>query len=455
MEQFLNFLTDTENLIWVGFPLILLFGFYFSIKSGFVQIRKFPAVVKIFFSLLLQKRENDRGVHPMQAFFASIGGCIGIGNIVAICAAAQIGGPGALLWIWITAIIGMLLKYAEVYLGISYRVPNAKGGYNGGPMFFLRRVCKKSWLPNLVSLLLCIYGVEIYQFNVMTASIVTNLGFNQYAVILVLLFLVIFAGSGGVRRVGKISSAVIPIFLVLYIGMGMWILIQNITIIPQVLETVFVSAFSGHAAIGGFVGSSMILAMSQGIRKGCYTGDVGVGYASVIHSESSVQRPEKQAALVIFDIFLDTFMICTTSVLLILVTDVWQEPIHESLLVQTALGKYFPYMHIFMPFFLFLLAYSTIIAYFCVGLKCAELLSPKWGRSLYYVYAVSALLLFSFVDSRQAIAFMAITQAFLLMINCYGIFRLRHEVKYTFDLSDEEVAQAGKKELTKQPLEVS
>jgi len=390
-------------------------------------------MLKIFFALLLGKKDSKTGIHPISAFFACVGGCVGIGNIVAICTAVQIGGPGALFWVWMTALVGMMLKYAEVYLGLKYRVRNNNGSYNGGPFFYLRKVCKTMFLPNIVCVLLCIYGVEIYQFNIMTQSIVNNFDMNPYLVIGVLLFLVMFAGSGGVRRVANISSTIIPLFIVIYIGMGIWVLALNIETLPGVLKQVFISAFTGHAAVGGFAGSTILMAISQGIRRGCYSSDVGVGYASVIHSESSVRKPERQASLVFCDVFLDIFVICTTSVLLILVTGVWQEPIHESLLIQTALGQYFPYMQYFMPLFLFLLGYSTIIAYFVVGIKCAEQLSPKYGRYAYYGYALSSLLMFSFVDSRQAIAVMAVTQMLLLGINAYAFFKLRKEINYNFD----------------------
>jgi alanine or glycine:cation symporter, AGCS family len=434
MDSFLELVTNLEDHLWtfVGFPIIILLGLYFTYQSRFVQFLKVPLLLTIFYRLLTGKRDS-RGIHPISAFFACVGGCVGIGNIVAICTAVQIGGPGALFWVWITALVGMMLKYAEVYLGLKYRVRNDSGSYNGGPYFYLKRACKTLFLPNLVCLLLCIYGIEIYQFNIMAQSIVINFNLNFYLVIAVLLALVMYAVSGGVRRVAHISSAVVPLFILLYVGMGGWVLLSNYSLLPDLIGQVFVSAFTGHAAVGGFAGSSVLMAISQGIRRGCYSSDVGVGYASVIHSESSVRKPERQASLVLCDVFLDIFVICTTSVLLILVTGVWQEPIHESLLIQTALSYYFPYMHYFMPFFLFLLGYSTIIAYFVVGVKCAEQLFPKHGRNLYYFYAIAALLTFSFVESREAIAVMAVTQILLLLINGYAFFKLRKEINYNFD----------------------
>ncbi len=422
-----------ENILWTygGVPLVLLLGLYLTIKSNFFQIRYFPTIFKTFISFLrVHKTTQERGVHPLKAFFAAVGGCVGIGNIVGICTAVQLGGPGALFWIWITALAGMILKYSEVYLGMRYRVPNGRGGYNGGPMYFLTRVFRHNWVPKMVCLLLCIYGVEVYQFSVITTSITTNFGVNAYGVIAILLLLVIFAGSGGVRRVGAISSTSLPIFVVVYVSMGIWVLVNNLSILPTVIEQIFISAFNGHAALGGFAGAGIMATMSYGIRRGCYTGDIGVGYASVIHSESSEQVPERQASLAIVDIFLDTFVVCTTSLFLILATGVWHEPLEAGMLVQLALGQYFPYMHFFMPIFLFMLGYNTINAYFCVGLKCAEHLSNRWGRSLYYIYAVAALLLFSFLGTSQAQAAMAIAGVSLLLINGCGIFLLRHEISF-------------------------
>jgi AGCS family alanine or glycine:cation symporter len=386
------------------------------------------------------REHNERGVHPLKAYFACIGGCVGIGNIAAICTAIQLGGPGALFWIWVTATIGMIIKYSEVYLGMRYRVANKNGGYNGGPMYFLQKVFKTMWIPNTVCVLLCIYGVEVYQFTVITDSVVNNLHINQFVVIFTLLGLVLFAGSGGVRRVGDISSAIIPIFVVLYLGMGGWVLFNNLGAIPSALGLVFSSAFTGSAAFGGFAGSSLMLMMSQGVRRGCYTGDLGVGYAAVIHSESNATEPQEQATLTIFEIFLDTFVICTASVMIVLVTGVWHESISPSMMVQTVLEQYFPYMNYFMPLFLFMLGYSTINAYYCVGLKSAEFLHPKHGRKAYIVYAIAALILFSYGGVNQAQSVMTIANGLLLIINCYGIFRLRHEISFSIGKEAEELS---------------
>ncbi|CCB86855.1 uncharacterized transporter HI_0883 [Parachlamydia acanthamoebae UV-7] len=441
MAPILKFLVSTEDFLWsyISAPLVLLLGFFLTFQSNFVQIRKFPSAIYTLVSFLKDTSSHENGgVHPVKVFFACVGGCVGIGNIVSICTAVQIGGPGAIFWIWLTAIGGMVIKYAEVYLGLRYRIANANGSFDGGPMYFLTRAFKQKWIPTFVAFLLCLYCVEIWQFKVITTSVSSNFPISEPVVVFILIALIVFATSGGVGRVGNISSAVIPIFIVLYVTMGCWILMQNLSVLPALFHEVITSAFSGHAATGGFIGSTMMLTASQGIRRGCYTGDVGIGYASVIHSETSVKIPEKQACLVFMDIFLDSFVVCTTTILLTLITGVWNQPLDCSLLVQRALEGYFPFMNFFMPFFLFLLGYSTINAFFCVGLKCAQFLHPTKGRPLFYVYAVSALILFALVDSTAAQSVMTIMGGILLVINVIGIFKLRKEISFEIDSIKEE-----------------
>lgn len=432
LETISNSILAFENYLWgyLGVPIVLLLGLILTLQSNFAQFRNLPASIKIFLSCFKRGQSNEPGLSPLKVFFACIGGSVGVGNVVGVCTAVQVGGPGALFWIWVTAMAGAIVKYSEVYLGMRYRISDGQGGYSGGPMYFLPQAMKKAWVPGLVCALLCLYGVEIFQFSVVSKSIATNFDLNIYAVVAVFLGLVLFAGSGGVRRVGNISTALIPLFVVLYIGMGLWVLVNNLSSLPGVFSTVFASAFSGHAALGGFLGSSLIVAVSQGVRRGCYTGDIGIGYASVIHSQTNVTVPERQAALVICEIFMDTFLICTTSVMLVLVTGAWHQPIEGSMLVQWSLGQYFPYMHVFMPLFLFLVGYATINAYFCVGLKCAGTLWPRFGRQIYYVYAVIVLVLFSFVDSVLAQSVMAIAGGLLLLINSVGIYLLRKQISF-------------------------
>lgn len=431
-DTFFSYLIFFEDILWAyfGVPIIVILGLFLSIKSNFFQVRHFPVALKTFIDCLTTKHCKAKGVHPLKAFFACVGGCVGVGNVVGICTAVQVGGPGALFWIWITAILGSIVKYAEVYLGVKHRVRNEKGDYSGGPMYFLQLVTSGKWLPAVVCCLLCVYGVEVYQFSVIAESLTSNFHLDRTVVVLVMLVLVAFAGSGGVKRLGNISSAIIPVFVVLYMSMGLWVLFQNLSALPGVFAQVFILAFSPASLAGGVLGGSLMLTISQGVRRGCYSADVGVGYASIIHSESGMDSPKKQASLVILDVFLDTFLICTMSVLLILVSGSWNEPVEAGLLVQRTLMKYFPFVEVFMPLFLLILGYSTITAYFCAGVKSAEFLSKKWGKLFFYLYALFALAVSAFVDTVEAQTIMAISGGMLLLINCWGIYCLRHELDF-------------------------
>lgn len=436
-----DLLEHFDNFLWsyIGFPAAFVVGLWLCFRSSFFQLRQFPHICRIFFRFLFKKDKEaqgcTQGVHPLTAFFAGLGGCVGIGNIVAITSAVQIGGPGAVFWMWCAAIIGSIIKYSEVFLGIRFRISDERCGFRGGPMFFLTKAFAP-WVGTLFCLLMCLYGVEIFQFSVMTNTISVNFGFDKLLVTVVLLALVCAAELGGVRSVGTISAWVIPIFIVFYLGMGSYVLLASWSEIPAMFSQIFAAAFTPSAAVGSFAGTTLLMTISQGLRRGYYSADIGVGYASIIHSLTRVKNPSHQAGLVVFEVLFDTFVICTMSVFLVLVTGVWKEPVLPIHLVQNALSGFFPYMHYFMPFFLFLLGYSTIITYFCAGVKTAEHMSPRYGRSLYYLYAIAILFIFSFAETTEALIVMSIVQLFLLALNLAAICKLRKEI--SFDIALEE-----------------
>lgn len=428
-----QFLTHVDELFWgyVAFALIMFFGLFLSFRAGFFQIRALPQIFKTFVQFLgCSEPGARRGVHPLKAFFASTGGMIGIGNVVGIVTAVQLGGPGALVWVWIAGVIGAIVKYSEIYLGFKFRVPNREGGYDGGPMYFLKKAFKSPIIPLAVAGLLCIYGVEIYQFSVITDSISTNWHLPRLVVIAILLVGVLYAGVGGVQRIGKICSWVMPAFMLLYMVMGIWVVGTEICALPSILADVFLAAFSGHAAVGGFAGASVVLAIQHGIARAAYSADIGVGYDSIIQSESSTLHPERQARLAVLGVFIDN-IICTLSILIVLFSGAWKLGAMEgSDLIQKALSLYFPYMEVFTPFFFIVTGYTTIIAYLVVGIKCATYLAPKFGKRLYIFYAASSFIFFSYMPQSQALLVMSISGAMLLIINLTGIFRLRKEISF-------------------------
>lgn len=428
-------LLETINeFIWghIAFLLIFGLGIYFSVSSRFFQIRCFGAIFRTFISFFKEKNAG-KGIHPLKVFFAAIGGCIGIGNVVGIVTAVQIGGPGALFWAWIAGLAGMLIQYSEVYLGLKHRIENKEGSYDGGPMYFLPFAYKGKWIAPLICFLLCLYGVEIFMFNVMTDSFASNWKVNEYLVVACLMVAILVVARGGIKRVGEVCSGLIPLFILLYVIMALWVIFQHFSDIPALFASIFKGAFTPQAAKGGFAGSTVMLTLSMGLSRGAYSGDIGVGYTSVLYAESGTHKIQKQASLTIIGIFIDTFVICSLSILVVLATGHWNSGVDVTLMVQEALGLYFPYMHIFMPVFLFLLGYTSILAYFVVGVKCAKFISPKWGPIFYYLYACIALPVFAFVDATQAFVIMSLSGAFLLILNLFGIFLLRKQVRFGLD----------------------
>jgi len=431
LDQAFGALAAVENFLWgyIGMPVIVALGLYLSCKSKFVQLRKFPAIFRNFVTAFSQG-ESEGGLHPMRAFFASIGGSLGIGNVIAVAVAIQIGGPGTIVWIWMTAIIGSLIKYSEVYIGISRRRTMKDGSYRGGPMYFLQDAFGKKWPVTLFCVLMSIYSVEIYQFGVVTSLSSSALGVDKLTVALVFLSIVMLVEKGGFKRIGLIASILAPCLVFVYVAMSTYVLVANSALLPGVIVDIVHSAFTARAAEGGFIGSTMMLAMSQGVRRGCYSCDIGVGYSSIIHSASETKSAQKQASLLIFEIFMDTFFVCTMSVLLVLVTGTWTHETDQLALVQTALGRYFPHMDLFVPLFLSLLGYGTVTTYFSAGMHTMNFWMPKWGRKIMYVYSTIGFLTFSFVGNDKAMSVMSCVGFSLLVLNALGIWKLRKSVSF-------------------------
>lgn len=432
-ELFFDGLAVIDSFYWsyIGFTLVIVCGLYFTIRSRFFQFRVLLNLKHTIKELMHAGQKGNPGTHPLRLYFASVGGMVGLGNIVGVITALLLGGPGGLFWLWAASIAGMLIKYSEIYLGIKFRVPNAHGGFDGGPMYYLKAAFKNRFLPFLVSILLCIYGVEVYQFLIITDSLSITFSIPKVVVLFFLLLAVLYTGIGGIRRLANICTILMPLFIITYILMCLWVIFSHIDKLPSILATVFYSAFNGHAAIGGFAGSTFILAAQNGIGRAVYSGDIGIGYDSIIQSETMSHQPEKQARMAIFSLATDS-LVCTMSMLVVLITGLWctTTPLQPSQYVAAALAQHFPYMEFFMAIFFFLAGYTTIIAYFAVGLKTARYLAPHKGPSVYIIFATLAFIFFSFFDQNKVILIMNVSGGLLMMINLAGIMKLRHKIKF-------------------------
>lgn len=432
--SFFGILGRVNEFLWgyVNFYIILAIGVYFTFKSRFLQFRTCIHPFKTFRALVhTTKDEQKKGVTPLKLYFTSMGGSVGIGNIGGVVTAVSIGGPGGLFWMWIAVFVGMLVKYAEIYLGIKYRSASG-GGYDGGATYYLSKAFRGKWIPILFGVLVCIYGTEIYQFKVVEDVLVDTLSLNRYVSMALLLGGTMYVVMGGVNRLADVCSILMPFFFLTYTCVCVYAIVCSGTPLIPLLGTVVKTAFTGQAAVGGFLGSTFVMAVQQGMSNAVYSGDIGMGYDSVIQAETQLKNPGVQARTAIFSLLTDC-MICTLTVLLVLCTGQWCSGCHHGFdCVVAALAPYFPHVKELMAMFFFLAGWTTILGFLAVGLKTAKALSER-GPVFYFIYAIISFITFSFVDQNHARLVMYIAGALLMLINIVGIFRLRREIDFFAD----------------------
>ena len=428
-----NFFTAFDELLWnyVGLTLILSVGLYLSYKSNLFQFKilfNFRQYIK---DLIQCSDKNENGVHPIKLYFASIGGMIGLGNIVAITTTVTYGGPGSLIWIWIASILGMLVKYSEIYLGIKYRVKNKEKGFDGGPMYYLKVAFNNKYLPILVCLFLCIYGAEIFQFHVLTTTIEHTFGINKYLVLFLLLTTVVISAVRGVKGLANLCSLLMPPFMIIYVLFGLWIIFDHAQELPAIFSLIGTSFWDFKSQTGGILSGGFLVAAHYGLSRAVYSGDIGIGYDSIIQSETQSLHPQKQARMAIFSLLTDT-IICTIGILILLTTGVWQESLDTDNYIKTAFALYMPksYVDYFMAFLFICAGFTTIVGYLVVGQKCAKFLNEKHGRKIYIIYAIISFIFFSFHSQKLVETIMSTSAGLLMAINIIGLIKLRKQIKF-------------------------
>jgi AGCS family alanine or glycine:cation symporter len=425
-------LTQLDAMLWdyIGLIIILLIGLYLTIYSKFFQFRALFRVRTYVKDLIACAGKDKQGTNPIKLYFASVGGMVGLGNIVTVVSAVTIGGPGSLVWLWIASFLGMLVKYSEVYLGIKYRIKNSDKGFDGGPMYYLRVAFKNRILPIMVCVLLCIYGAEVSQFLILTDTIVTTFSLNRYLVIGILLFFILLTAVKGVKRFATVCTAMMPPFMLIYVALGIWIIVDHYSDLPNVFLLISSSFLDYKSQVGGIVSGGILLAAHYGVSRAVYSGDIGIGYDSIIQSETQTIYPEKQARMSIFALFTDS-LICTISILILLVTGMWEaKGLQPSEYVVSALKLYLPNVEYFMAILFVFAGFTTITGYLVVGQKCAKYLNKKYGQYLYILYSIFAFIFFSFYSQEQVILVMSVSGGLLMVINMLGVYKLRKSIEF-------------------------
>lgn len=432
IDALLDYIELIEATFWanLGLPFIVFCGAYLTIKTKGFQFVTLFKVRQFFGDLIADAKKSQYGTSPIKLYFASIGGMVGVGNIVAVVSAVTIGGPGGVFWMWVASFCGMLIKYSEIYLGVTYRVSNGSGGFDGGPMYYLKKAFP-SGIPSIIAaLLLSLYSIEIYQFTVISDTVSYTLNIDKTLVVGIMIVFIFIGALGGVSRLANICTAVMPVFIVVYFVICFVVIYGNFSSFLAIIPEIFESAFTGHAAVGGFAGSTFLFTAQNGIARTVYSGDIGIGYDSIIQSDTRARHPEKQARIAIIALFTDT-TICTLSCFVVLVTGFWCYPdMPESEMVNRAFATYIPYSEYVVMTLIFIGAMSTVTGYMVVGQKCSQYISPRFGRLVFLIVAFVAFVVFAFYEQAKILRVMSVIGGLLMICNLSGIVRLRKDLKF-------------------------
>jgi len=328
MVSFSETVTAFNEVMW-GWPLIILIvsvAIFYSIELRFFQFRRFGYIAKNTFGKVLSKEVRGEGIlTPFQAASTALAGTIGVGNIAGVGVALALGGPGALFWMWVVALLAAILKFAEIVLGIHYREKDPETGvYHGGFMYVVKNAFNAKKIAFIWSFLFFIqfFIGGAVQSNAIADAVFYSWGYNRLAVGAVVAVCAGLVILGGIKRIGKVAEKLVPIMAVLYFVSALGIIIINIESLPSALKTIFYTAFEGAAPVGGFAGSSVIAAMQNGFARGTFSNEAGMGTSPIAHSTAITDHPVRQGMWGVFEVFIDTIIMCTMTGLVIMVTGV-------------------------------------------------------------------------------------------------------------------------------------
>ena len=402
-----------NNFIW-GVPAMICIigvGLLLSFRTRFLQICKFPYAMKVTIGRMLRKRDaSDGALTPFQAVCTALAATVGTGNIAGVAGAIAIGGPGAVFWMWISALLGMCTKFSEVTLAVHFREKNAEGDLVGGPMYYIKNGLKKQW--HWLAYLFAAFGVltvfgtgnatqvntittaidsALYNYGVISEQNVSTLNLVIGIILAVLIGLILL---GGIKRIGQVAEKLVPFMAVIYIILAIGVVILNYRNIPTVFASIFKGAFSPASVTGGAVGS-FFMSMKKGVSRGIFSNEAGLGTGSIAHACADTRKPVKQGFFGIFEVFVDTIVICTLTALVILCSGVpvgYGDAAGAELTILGFTSTYGSWVSIFTAIAMCCFAFSTIIGWGLYGTRCVEfLLGTRANRPFMILYALVAI----------------------------------------------------------------
>ena len=406
--------TAVNNFIW-GVPAMVCIigvGLYLSIRTGFLQIRKFPYAIRTTIGRMFRKKDaSDGAITPFQAVCTALAATVGTGNIAGVAGALAIGGPGAVFWMWVSALLGMCTKFSEVTLAVQFRETNADGELVGGPMYYIKNGLPKCWhwLASLFAAfgVLTVFGTgNATQVNTITTAInsaLTNYGLlkpdqistSNLIIGIVITIMIAMILLGGIKRIGQVTEKLVPFMALLYIVLALGVILLNLHVVPSVFASIIEGAFHPSAVTGGVVGS-LFLSMKKGVSRGIFSNEAGLGTGSIAHACADTRKPVKQGMFGIFEVFTDTILICTLTALVILCSQVsipYGQAAGAELTIQGFTATYGNWVSIFTAVAMCCFAFSTILGWGLYGARCIEFLfSSKVTKPFMVVYSLVAIL---------------------------------------------------------------
>ncbi len=398
LESIIKINQAVNGFIW-GVPAMICIigvGLLLSVRTRFIQVRKFGAAMKNTIGKIFDKTQaKDGSISPFQAVCTALAGTVGTGNIAGVAGAIALGGPGAIFWMWCSAFLGMCTKFSEVTLAIHFREKNANGEYVGGPMYYIKNGLSKKW--HFLAVLYALFGVltvfgtgNATQVNTIVSSIhstlhnlhITDGTVDERANLIFGIFIAAFVAMvllGGIQRIGQVSEKLVPFMAVLYVILAIGVVILHINRVPAVFAMIFKSAFTPQAATGGIIGS-MFLSMKKGVSRGIFSNEAGLGTGSIAHACADTNNAVHQGMFGIFEVFMDTIVICTLTGLVILLGAPnigYGQAAGAELTISGFTATYGGWVSIFTAVAMCCFAFSTIIGWGLYGSRCIEFLGGE------------------------------------------------------------------------------
>lgn len=381
MDAISNLLGKMSGWLW-GIPLIVLVigsGIILTFVTGFIVYRRFGFIMQNTFAKMFDKTAAEEGgITPFQAVATALAATVGTGNVVGVATAITMGGPGAVFWMWLAAILGMTTKFAEVTLAVAYRERNDKGEFSGGPMYYIKNGLGANWLGKIFALFgaLAAFGIGcMVQSNSVATAVETQFNVPTWVTGVAVAVLAGIVLIGGIKRIGQVTEKIVPFMAGVYILGALVILAMNASAIPGAFVSIFRDAFTGTAAVGGFAGAAVGGAIRYGVARGVFTNEAGLGSAPIAHAAATTDHPVRQGIWGSFEVFVDTILVCSMTALVLISSGLWTDAsLAGANLTIAAFDQSLPYGSMIVTLALILFPFTTIIGWCYYGEKCAEYL---------------------------------------------------------------------------------